>query len=130
MKKIIGAIFIFVFSATVGYYIINWQATSFEELNSDEMYEEIIKNRNYAIAKAVKAGEYKCCINPPCAMCYMEANQWNNYKAGTCACDDLVAQGQEACPQCRRGNTEIDNLDNASCDIDIGAASCSSPKVE
>jgi len=36
----------------------------------------------------------------------MEANQWNNFTAGTCACDDLIAQGKEPCPQCKRGLCE------------------------
>ncbi|EKD49739.1 MAG: hypothetical protein ACD_63C00060G0005 [uncultured bacterium] len=73
----------------------------FAKLTMDEMHARVIAERDMAIKKAIEAGVYKCCIDPPCTMCYMEANPWNNYKAGTCACDTLLAQGKEACPQCR-----------------------------
>ena len=82
------------------------QDTPFENLSLEEMHEKIISQRDLAIQKAMKEGKYKCCINPPCTMCFMEANQWNNFTAGTCACDDLLAQGKEACPQCQRGLCE------------------------
>jgi len=88
---------------------------SFEGLSSQQMYEKITKERDVAIQKAVEAGDYRCCIHPPCTMCYMEANQWNNYKAGTCACDDLIAQGKEPCPQCKKGLCEED--DNGTCKV-------------
>ena len=39
-----------------------------------------------------------CCIGPPCTMCYMEANEWNNHTPGTCDCEGLIAQGKEVCP--------------------------------
>ncbi len=84
-------------------------SSSFENLSSQQMYEKITKQRDLAIQKAVKDGDYRCCIHPPCTMCYMEANQWNNNKAGTCACDDLIAQGKEPCPQCKSGLCEEDD---------------------
>ena len=80
----------------------------FETLNSKEKHQRIIEERDFAIQKAVEAGDYRCCIEPPCTMCYMEANQWNNFAAGTCACDDLIAQGEEPCPQCKSGLCETD----------------------
>lgn len=87
----------------LGYLFFNYQNNDFEKLSSEEMLQKIIEERDVAITKAVKDGIYNCCINPPCTMCYMEANQWNNEKAGTCACDDLIAQGKEPCPQCKSG---------------------------
>jgi len=80
--------------------------SSFENLDAKQMNEEIVRQRDLAIQKAVENGSYKCCITPPCTMCYMEANEWNNYTAGTCACDDLIAQGKDPCPQCERGFCE------------------------
>jgi len=50
-------------------------------------------------------------------MCYMEANQWNNFTPGTCACDDLIAQGKEPCPQCKAGLCQVGE-DASSCDSD------------
>jgi len=87
----------------IGYFIFSLRNPNFEKLNDEEMYERIIRERDYAIEKAVLAGDFRCCIEPPCTMCFMEANQWNNMKAGTCACDDLIAEGKEPCPQCKRG---------------------------
>lgn len=86
-----------------GYWVFQAQNPNFKSLNSQEMRERILQERDYAISQAVKAGVYRCCIDPPCTMCYLEANEWNNFTAGTCACDDLIAQGKEPCPQCKRG---------------------------
>lgn len=92
--------------ASFGFLLSKWQNPPFKTLSSEQMYQRIITERDLAIQKAIEAGNYKCCINPPCTMCYMEANQWNNNQAGTCACDDLIAKGKEVCPQCKRGLCE------------------------
>jgi hypothetical protein len=75
----------------------------FEQLLPKEMHNRLISQRNYAIQQAKKRGDYKCCIEPPCTMCYMNANKWNNQTPGTCACDDLIAMGKKPCPECERG---------------------------
>jgi len=72
----------------------------FERLSVRRMREEIVAKRDLAISRAKSEGLYRCCIEPPCTMCFMEANRWNNFTAGTCACDELIAQGKEPCPQC------------------------------
>jgi len=100
-KTFLLFLIIFFTGLVVGYLIFTIQNSEFKNLNAEEMYKRIINEREYAIGKAIETGVYKCCINPPCTMCYMEANQWNNWRAGTCACDDLVAQGKEPCPQCQ-----------------------------
>lgn len=92
----------------VGTLVLNlteWrrQEIPFGKLNAKEKYQRIIAERDLAIKEAKEAGDYRCCIDPPCTMCYMEANQWNNFQAGTCACDDLIAKGEEPCPQCKQG---------------------------
>lgn len=89
----------------------------FETLSAAEMHEQIIENRDFAIGEAMKNGDYRCCIKPACTMCFMEANEWNNHTAGTCACDDLIAEGKEACPQCQRG-LGLDG-EGATCDSKI-----------
>jgi len=83
----------------------------FEGLGAEEKQEMIVELRDEAIREAEETGEYRCCIKPACTMCYMEANRWNNFKAGTCACDDLLAQGEEACPQCKNGLCEMSSLE-------------------
>jgi len=80
--------------------------------------EQIIAARDLAISEAVEAGSYRCCITPPCMMCFMEENQWNDFTAGTCACDDLIAQGKEPCPQCKRDL--CDNTEEGTCKTNGG----------
>ncbi|MFH1610572.1 MAG: hypothetical protein ABIA91_01660 [Patescibacteria group bacterium] len=126
MKNIIILFLIFLIGGFASYLVFGLNYTPFEKFSEQEMYQKIVENRDLAISKAVVAGKYHCCINPPCTMCYMEANQWNNYTAGTCACDDLIAEGKEACPQCRRGLDEIHSEDGTSCDINSQIATCDS----
>jgi len=38
-----------------------------------------------------------------CIICYPKNKELNNHKAGICSCDDLIAQGKEPCPQCKKG---------------------------
>ena len=115
-NKILLLVLLFIVGS-VGFFVARQQSDSFEKLNSKEMNKRIIAERDFAIKKAVKAGDYRCCINPPCTMCYMQANKWNNFKAGTCACDDLLAQGKEACPECKSGLCE--QKDEGSCKLDL-----------
>ncbi len=68
--------------------------------------DELVQLQNLAIQKAKSEGKYKCCIEPPCTMCFWEGNEWNNNIPGTCACDDLIAEGKEPCPQCARAMEE------------------------
>jgi len=93
---------------SLGFSLTKTQNPLFETLNGEEMHQRIIGERDLAIQKAIEAGDYRCCVEPPCTMCYMEANRWNNFTAGTCACDDLIAQGKEPCPQCKNGLCETD----------------------
>jgi len=104
MKKfLIIALLVLFIGIGLGMVISYYSSAQFEDLSSEEMHEQIIDHRNFAIKKATASGIYNCCIGPPCTMCYMEANQWNNHTPGTCACEDLIAQGKEVCPQCKRG---------------------------
>ncbi|MCG2686431.1 hypothetical protein L6258_03655 [Candidatus Parcubacteria bacterium] len=99
---IFTGLFLISLSVTVGRVFNEKRAPDFTNLDARGMYDQILAERDYAIQQAVAAGDYYCCIEPPCTMCYMEANRWNNQTAGTCACDDLIAQGKEPCPQCQR----------------------------
>ncbi len=109
MKRIFIIILIFLLGGFIGYLIFNIQNPSFGKLSAEEMHKRIIEERDYAISKAVEADVFKCCIDPPCTMCYMEANQWNNETVGTCACDDLIVQGKDPCPQCIRGLCRVED---------------------
>ena len=52
-----------------------------------------------AIQEKADAGEYRCCISPPCDMCYLGHWIWED---GVCRCDDMIAKGEydKVCPQC------------------------------
>ena len=112
MRKFIFIILIFLLGSFGSYLFFSIQNPAFEKLSPEAMYQRIIEERDYAIDQAIARGDYRCCINPPCTMCYMEANQWNNFTAGTCACDDLIAQGKEPCPQCKKGLCENCKVSN------------------
>lgn len=105
MRKVIAAVFLLLIGGLGGYLVFGTQTSSadFEKLSPQGKLQRIVRQRDQAIQEAVNEGVYKCCIKPACTMCYMEANKWNNYKAGTCACDDLIARGEEPCPQCKKG---------------------------
>jgi len=103
MKKfLIITLLVFFIGIGIGVVTSYYSSAQFEDLSSEEMHEQIINHRNFAIKKATASGIYNCCIDPSCTMCYMEANEWNNHAPGTCACDDSIAQGEEPCPQCIR----------------------------
>ncbi len=101
-----------------------WQSEKqvvFEDLDVSQMQQRLVEERDLAIEMAALNGDYKCCIEPPCTMCFMEANKWNNFTPGTCACDDLIAEGKEPCPQCEHGlcSTKSDVEGDAGvCEID------------
>lgn len=99
-------LFLVLMAGGLGFLVAIKQNPPFTSLSKEKMYQTIVSQRDLAIQKAIERGDYQCCITPPCTMCYMEANQWNNFQAGTCACDDLIAQAKEACPQCKRGICE------------------------
>lgn len=90
-----------------------------QNINSQSILDSAVKIREAGIKMAQAEGKYRCCIDPPCTMCYLEANQWNNYTIGTCACDDLIALGQEPCPQCKKSFTCDSQEGFNGCEIDV-----------
>jgi hypothetical protein len=126
MKKVVYLTILMLTGLSLGYAIRYLAAPDVSRLGPRAMQVKIVELRDRAIQEAKLAGNYRCCIDPPCTMCYMEANQWNNYTAGTCACDDLIAAGKEPCPQCGRGLDDIHNENNTFCDINATVPTCTS----
>jgi len=122
-NKILVSLLLLLIGTGVGFKLMQNKYPVFNNLSREEMQKHIVDERNIAIRKAKDEGEYRCCIEPPCTMCYMEGNEWNNHTPGTCACDDLIAEGKEPCPQCKRGlcstNTAEDKKEEASCEVNI-----------
>jgi hypothetical protein len=65
----------------------------------------IINDMYDLIDLQAREGNYRCCIDPPCTMCFMGDWIWDD---GTCRCDDMIAQGEDdkVCPQCKGGSEE------------------------
>ena len=67
--------------------------------------EKVIENLYNAIDIAKEEGNYKCCIEPDCTMCYL--GNWK-FEKGTCFCDDAILEGRfdDVCPECKSGIEE------------------------
>ncbi len=65
----------------------------------------IISLMEKTINQEVEAGNYKCCIEPACRMCFLGNWIWED---GKCACDTMIAQDKmdKVCPECVRGIKE------------------------
>jgi len=75
----------------------------FEQPKTFEQEREDTMSQLYSsIEHAEEMGKYKCCIEPPCTMCYLGSWIW---KDGTCKCDEMIANGEmdKVCPQCVKG---------------------------
>ena len=66
---------------------------------------KVIENLYKAIDIAEQKGDYKCCIEPACTMCYL--GNWK-FEEGTCYCDDAILEGRfdDVCPECKSGIEE------------------------
>ncbi|MBC7073856.1 hypothetical protein H5T58_00465 [Candidatus Parcubacteria bacterium] len=71
----------------------------------DLQREKILAELEKTIQKAKLEGKYKCCIEPPCTMCYL--GDWI-FKNGTCQCEEMIAKKEwdKVCPQCTKGIKE------------------------
>lgn len=92
---------------------------SFEKKRSN-----IISDMETLISQQVKEGNYKCCIEPACTMCFMGNWIWDD---GICRCDDMIVKGEldKVCPQCKRGLEEglCKSTDKKPCDLESGDTS-------
>lgn len=112
MKKQIVIAFIFL---VLGFAIALAVVSPAEK---DKSPEDVIEDLGRAIELAEEKGEYKCCIEPACDMCYL--GHWK-FEKGTCYCDDAMAEGrdQDVCPQCVKGLEEgrCKSADEEFCEI-------------
>ncbi len=98
MRKKTGALFSLFIFFLLAMVFINFHNAEAPE----QKRERILGELSDAIDEKAENGEYKCCIDPPCTMCYMGGWLWDN---GTCLCDEMIASGEDdkVCPQCKKG---------------------------
>ena len=74
-------------------------------INGEDNPEKVIENLYEDIDYAKEKGEYDCCIEPACTMCYL--GHWK-FEKGTCYCDKAMREGieEDVCPECKKGLEE------------------------
>jgi len=80
----------------------------------------IMNDMESLIDQQTKEGNYRCCIEPACTMCFMGNWLWDD---GICRCDDMIANGEydKVCPQCQRGLEEgLCKSTEEPCDLESG----------
>jgi hypothetical protein len=81
----------------IGYVLVG----AFPEFQSfQQKRESVMAEMMSTIYGEVAEGNYRCCIEPPCTMCFLGEWKWDD---GICRCDDLIAEGDfdNVCPQCK-----------------------------
>jgi len=124
MNKFILPLIILSVAAGLFFYSDRDFKDDFDNLPLEKIREQIASQRQAAIAMVQQSGDYKCCIDPPCTMCFDGANQWNYSQAGKCFCDEFIARGEDPCPQCQKGiacasENKRGSADDAFCDINL-----------
>lgn len=82
--------------------LIFYASTTLGKEDFSQKRTRILNELSLAIEEAKSQGNYNCCINPPCTMCYLGNWIW---KDGICRCDEMVKNGEfdKVCPQCKEG---------------------------
>ncbi|MFH1399158.1 MAG: hypothetical protein ABIG95_03530 [Candidatus Woesearchaeota archaeon] len=72
----------------------------------------LLSELSKAVEEAEAQGNYHCCIEPPCTMCYLGNWEWED---GICLCDEMIAEGkwEEVCPQCKGASDTCDLIPEA-----------------
>lgn len=111
-KKLVIVIVLAIFSTSVFSYFY------LETFNAPDR-EQILEDIDEGIQMEIENGNYRCCIDPPCDMCYLGHWIWDD---GSCKCDDMIANGEfdSVCPQCKKGIEEgyCKSTNDYQCDIE------------
>lgn len=133
MKKniIIASLLVLIMMFGASKYLGKSNVSEVEEnIKKKVTYQAVIDTIYTGIEIAKENGGYKCCIEPACTMCYVSPNKWNYGKAGTCACDEFIARGEDPCPQCIKGLSYIHDENNTSCSLDSQSTGCTASLEE
>ena len=112
-------VFLFLF---IGFFIGISVVSVYPNLQSfEKKRSNIINDMEMLIEQQTKEGNYRCCIEPACTMCFMGDWLWDD---GICRCDDMIANGEDdkVCPQCKKGLEEgsCKSTDKKPCDLGKG----------
>lgn len=107
-KYVFGTTFIVIISIV----ILSLVTVSPKKESYEEKREKLLEQLYMNIEEAKLEGNYECCIEPPCTMCYLGNWIWDD---GTCHCDEMIAKGEydKVCPQCQKGTEQV-NCNSAS----------------
>ena len=111
VKLIIAMVLIGVF---IGYFVAIQTKAGFKSKSFEQQREEILSEIGIAIEKAKEDNRYKCCVEPPCKMCFL--GQWV-WKDGSCYCDDMIKKNKLnfVCLDCLSG------IEEGRCKSEIGS---------
>jgi len=95
-------LFLVIFVVVFGYLLIR---DYFRTESLDQKRQKNISEMEELINKAMLTGDYKCCISPPCKMCFLGDWIWQD---GRCDCDTEMVLGDwdNVCPECKKGVKE------------------------
>lgn len=76
-----------------------------QALSPQQKRQRLIEDMQELIDEKSGQGEYACCIEPACDMCYLGHWIWDD---GECDCDEMIAKGEyeKVCPQCAKKEGE------------------------
>jgi len=110
MKKTYLFVFLFLIIIANALFLINYNNNS---------PEKIIGRLYRSIEFAQEKGDYNCCIEPACTMCYL--GKWK-FETGTCHCDEAITEGRfdDVCPECKSGIEKglCDSTIEKGCELD------------
>lgn len=85
--------------------LVSQLVNSFRFKSFEQKRKEVLSEIDLSIEQAKREGKYKCCIEPPCKMCFLGNWIWGD---GTCDCDSMILNGKmdKVCPECIKGIKE------------------------
>lgn len=85
--------------------IVILNSITFQNENFEQKRRRILNEIFLSIEEAKNQGNYKCCIEPPCIMCFLGNWVW---KDGSCYCSDMLKENKLnlVCPECLDGIKE------------------------
>jgi len=92
----------FIFLVLPAFLLLIIPLTDIAAPGFSEQREQLLSDMDSMIHQAKLDGKYRCCIEPPCRMCFLGNWIWDD---GTCDCDGEIAKENwdKVCPECKNG---------------------------